>query len=352
MTKLVYYKNLDGIRGLAALMVLIFHFFSYPISTYFEAELFRKLTVVGEHGVSLFFVLSGFVVTRILLKKKNDKASLYSFYKNRILRIFPLYYFSLLVWYFVLPLALEEPIPSFESQIPFYLYLQNFSWLTEWEQSGPAHFWSLAVEEHFYLLWPILIILLGAKKLNYKIYVIVFLVLITKYFFLINGLSINKLTFTRLDQIALGGVIAFYEVKNANVFSDVKTIRILSILSVFSLLLGGYILFVQEEFFFYKELFKYNILALFFLCIIWIAAAKSSQKVWWNSLLMSRPFQLLGKVSYGIYVWHIFILVLQQKFFISEIVYLDLSITIILTLSVSYISFLFIEKPFLKLKTK
>ena len=72
-------------------------------------------------------------------------------------------------------------------------------------------------------------------------------------------MSIDKLTFTRLDQIALGGVIAFYEVKNINVFSAVKTIRILS---VFILLLVGYTLFAQEEFFFYKEFFKYNILEL------------------------------------------------------------------------------------------
>jgi peptidoglycan/LPS O-acetylase OafA/YrhL len=165
--KLPYYKSLDGLRGIAALMVVIFHFYSYPGGFYSEPSIFKKITEIGQHGVSLFFVLSGFVITRILIHTKNDGEFFSNFFTRRILRIAPLYYAFLIVWFFVLPILLNIPQAEFSDQLPFYLYLQNIYSTFRMPIAGPPHFWSLAVEEHFYLIWPVVVYYVPLKHLTY-----------------------------------------------------------------------------------------------------------------------------------------------------------------------------------------
>lgn len=142
---LTYYKNLDGLRGIAALMVVVFHFmYSDNVKYLGNIDSIKRYFEFGQHGVSLFFVLSGFVITRILIKKRNNKNYFNSFYWRRVLRILPLYYFYLLVSYFVWPLISGGSITTFNSQIPFYIYIQNLG-IWKGPIAGPGHFWSLAV---------------------------------------------------------------------------------------------------------------------------------------------------------------------------------------------------------------
>jgi peptidoglycan/LPS O-acetylase OafA/YrhL len=215
MKKIRYYENLDGLRGIAALMVVICHFFLMPsVIGYVHTDLYGKITKFGQHGVSLFFVLSGFVITRILINNRNENNYFRQFYWRRALRIFPLYYLFLLCWYFVLPLIVAQPIVPFNKQFQFYLYLQNFDWLTGLSETAPLHpfhFWSLAVEEHFYLIWPLVVYLTPTQKLSKVIISIVILIIPVKIFFLSHNISINKITFTRIDQILLGSLLAYYE---------------------------------------------------------------------------------------------------------------------------------------------
>lgn len=170
-----YYKELDGVRAVAALMIMVCHFFLYADSENSFFLLLKKISVFGQTGVSLFFVLSGFLISRILLNAKKEKNYFRNFYVKRILRIFPLYYFFLLLYYFGLPTILSEQIYSFSEQKYFWVYLQNIARTFEWKSEGPVHFWSLAVEEHFYFFWPILFFFFSTKRIVQSIIVIVIL---------------------------------------------------------------------------------------------------------------------------------------------------------------------------------
>lgn len=161
-----YYKELDGVRAVAALMIMFCHFFLYANSENDIFLMIKKMSVFGQTGVSLFFVLSGFLISRILINTKEKPHYFRNFYLRRILRIFPLYYFFLLLYYFGLPLILSEPIYPFSEQKYFWVYLQNIARTFEWKSEGPVHFWSLAVEEHFYFFWPILFFFFSIKRLT------------------------------------------------------------------------------------------------------------------------------------------------------------------------------------------
>ena len=155
-------KNLDGVRGLAILLVVFFHL---PMSPGWGGALGLTLPF-GWMGVQLFFVLSGFLITRILLRSKEERLGSYlkRFYVRRVLRIFPLYYGYLLV------LALVYAATSLPAQLERYWpYLATFTWNwtradAGWEESNRfVHLWSLSVEEQFYLLWPLLVFALPRR---------------------------------------------------------------------------------------------------------------------------------------------------------------------------------------------
>ena len=155
-------RNLDGVRGLAILLVVFFHL---PTEPGWGGALGLTLPF-GWMGVQLFFVLSGFLITRILLRSKDQRLGPYlrRFYVRRALRIFPLYYGYLLV------LALVYAATSLPEQFARYWpYLATFTWNwtradAAWEESNRfVHLWSLSVEEQFYLLWPLLVFALSRR---------------------------------------------------------------------------------------------------------------------------------------------------------------------------------------------
>jgi peptidoglycan/LPS O-acetylase OafA/YrhL len=180
--KIAYYKELDGVRGIAALMVMCFHFFQYLDSTNPIILMIKKVSIFGQTGVSLFFVLSGFLITRILIAEKGSKNYFLNFYIRRSLRIFPLYYLYLILVFFFIPIVTNANIPEFTRQIYHWIYLQDFAITFKWDYSGPLHFWSLAVEEHYYLFFPFLVYYLPDKKLLWAILSIVGISVISRFF--------------------------------------------------------------------------------------------------------------------------------------------------------------------------
>ncbi len=145
MRSLKYFPELDGLRGISALMIIFFHFFQGVDAL--EYNLITKILVFGQTGVTLFFVLSGFLISRILLDTKNEENFFRNFYVRRSLRIFPLYYLFLLMIYVLYPLILNNKI-RFEELWYYFIYLQGLAVTFNWPTIGPGHFWSLAVEEH------------------------------------------------------------------------------------------------------------------------------------------------------------------------------------------------------------
>ena len=161
---------LDGVRGLAILMVTIYRLCKeLDPSGYPGIAAIRNFALAGARGVDLFFVLSGFLITGILIRSKGNPHYFRNFILRRSLRIFPLYFFSLVAGLFIMPSVIETSVFDLSRNEQFYLwtYTSNLrmSWLNEWCFGPFDHFWSLAIEEHFYFVWPAIVLLLTKRRL-------------------------------------------------------------------------------------------------------------------------------------------------------------------------------------------
>lgn len=160
---------LDAVRGLAIVLVTLFRFREGPTGD-LPTRIGRQLLDQGHFGVDLFFVLSGFLITGILYDAKGQAGYFRNFYWRRTLRIFPLYYAVLLLTLVILPAILPRGSSAFAESSPYvpWLWLYGANLAQCWHQGwilGPFnHFWSLAVEEHFYLVWPLVIFLLDRRQ--------------------------------------------------------------------------------------------------------------------------------------------------------------------------------------------
>lgn len=347
VNNLKYIYNLDALRAFAAIGVIFAHFFS--IIRVPDFVWFAKVSALGNTGVSLFFVLSGFVITRILLQPQVKNDYFKSFYMRRVLRIFPLYYFALIVYYVIqYGVGITSDIPPFDEQIFYYTYLQNFATTFNWAAEGPGHFWSLAVEEHFYLFWPALVYVAMKGRLQILLLMCLGLIVgvhVLRYIMLTKGYEINVFTFTRLDQLVMGGVIAIAEVRG---FIQKKNFPYF----VGILLLGliGVVILESIPFVLAKELFKHTAFGIFYAgIIVCCSVIDDSNPI--SKFLQIQPLQFLGKISYGIYVWHVLSIRLVDHYF-SLPVSITFVLVLFLTFILSWLSYKLLEQPFLKLKTR
>lgn len=196
---------LDGVRGLAVLMVMAFHYPKQPLNLF--ERLVARVSMPGQTGVDLFFVLSGFLITGILLDAKGSANGLRNFYARRVLRIFPLYYGVLAVLFFLLPAASLLPTTPIRQQLWFWTYLQNVGF-TFTNLPGPNHFWSLAVEEQFYLLWPLLVIRWDVGRIIRSLVGAIVISIVARCVLISLGYGTFYFTLCRLDGLALGGLLA------------------------------------------------------------------------------------------------------------------------------------------------
>jgi len=164
---------LDGLRGVAILLVLFLHFIigqGVPAPSVLVDWWFIGIVRAGWMGVDLFFVLSGFLITGILLDTKGSRHYFRQFYTRRVLRIFPLYYGSLVLFLILLPTLFPDDQVLHDlhaDAVWFWTYLYNVKVAAAGftPSSALGHFWSLAVEEQFYLIWPIVVLCLGRRHL-------------------------------------------------------------------------------------------------------------------------------------------------------------------------------------------
>ena len=210
---------LDGLRGIAIILVLLHHFTYYRPTSGIDAQIGHVLFFFWT-GVDLFFVLSGFLITGILLDTRGSERYFSTFYARRTLRIFPLYYLVLLVAFVVLPqfpvlhavlLGQDGPV-TLPPQWPYWLYLTNFSiaeggWVHGWVDVA----WSLAIEEQFYLVWPLLIWLCPPRVVAPLCAVILLSQPVARVYARdaeVAALSIFVLPWFRLDGFATGALLA------------------------------------------------------------------------------------------------------------------------------------------------
>jgi peptidoglycan/LPS O-acetylase OafA/YrhL len=344
--KVPYLKQLDGIRAIAALLVLALHFFTWNSSNSALTRILGHYAVIGQTGVTLFFVLSGFLITRILLVSKENPHYFSSFYVRRLLRIFPLYYLFLTVTYFVVPVWQHVSVPSFSGQLYFWVYLQDFVYTFNWRAAGPPHTWSLAVEEHFYLLWPMLVYFLGARGIKISVVVILFLALGCRLLLIHHGLEVFYFTFTRMDDLAIGALLAVWEAEGKLKNSGRK----------FAI---GLVLMIIPTFLLWKDVtgkalpdmqvIKSNLVAFCSFCVVGFAIALRQSNVIYK-LLSSRFFTFTGKISYGIYVYHPLCFLVIEHYFPTLSLVSRLVTGVSVVYLVSSASYFLFEAKFIGLK--
>jgi peptidoglycan/LPS O-acetylase OafA/YrhL len=159
---------LDGVRGIAILLVLGLHFYD-PFEAARPLGWFSDILLRGGMGVELFFALSGFLITTILLASRGTPHYFRNFYARRALRILPLYA-TVLIGFFWIAIPIlhhfhKEPAMSFGEQIWYWTFLQNWRMALGHNGAQLSHFWSLAIEEQFYIVWSVLVWLISGKKL-------------------------------------------------------------------------------------------------------------------------------------------------------------------------------------------
>ena len=306
---------LDGVRGMAILLVLVSHLMLFNDHTGSRfGDSLSALRGLGWVGVDLFFVLSGFLITGILFDTLQDPHYFRSFYMRRFLRIFPLYYGFL---FFLLMLGHWGPQMHFVwngRQYVLLTYLQNTGiWfpVTDFHPGIWAdldHFWSLAVEEQFYLFWPLLVFLVRGRRqliaLALALSGIALLLRIALYLHGSSPLLIFMSTPCRMDTLLLGGLVALV-VRGDSDWIPRRWMVPGALIS--AVVIAAYALWHlgrDMRDFFFGATFGYSVIALG--CVAVLIASLEPESV--AHRIFRWPWlRSLGKYSYGIYVLHIFV---------------------------------------------
>jgi peptidoglycan/LPS O-acetylase OafA/YrhL len=394
-----HYPALDGLRGLAILLVLVCHYSLVLPQSNAVLSAITDVFMKGWVGVNLFFVLSGFLITGILYDAKGQSHYFRNFYARRTLRIFPLYYgFLALLLLGVLAYKFGAPAKFAHSVIGrALLSYQPWLWTYTFNIYCAVHntmavlvtqFWTLSVEEQFYLVWPLVVFACGRKTLMRICALLMAAALALRL--VLTALHapvipIYVLTLCQMDSLAAGAFVALLVRGGGGIRATLASARPVVMISGGLVLLAvvGALLFNLQwksstgfpigahasgvDEFAIHPLFSapfvaaafYSVLAVFFAGVL--ALAIRSSEGLFVQFLKTGPMRSLGGYSYGIYVFHLPILVaswtLMGKFswchaFQASIpcVLLFIAANLAVTLAISFASFHLYEKRFLKLK--
>jgi peptidoglycan/LPS O-acetylase OafA/YrhL len=362
-------KGLTSFRALAFFAIFLYHVNPGPGYLGLQA---------GYLGVQAFFVLSGFLLTPILINMQanlNKKDFFNHFYGRRALRIFPLYYSYLLIVAIVAFLAISLyghariiPLDRFIEQLPWTItYTYDFYHASNSFELTPfaTHFWSLAVEEQFYLVWPLAIFFIPALYLKRFLLLVILAgplmrllsaMILDAHILPTLGqtdLAIYILPFSHVDAFAIGSYFALYGKSRSNYLVWLSILSVL-ILGVVTSWLStkqiqwdqlGYGPFMKDS---YKYVWGYSVVNLMFAYML----VHVRDKTFMPSLFENRLLAYLGTISYGLYVFHFPILWVVYSTMYKFPIILQVSTTLLITVIISMLSYEFMEKRFINLKDK
>jgi peptidoglycan/LPS O-acetylase OafA/YrhL len=360
--------GLDGLRGVAVLLVMAVHFIGDSTAHTLIQRMVVKVASYGLVGVDLFFVLSGFLITGLLLEARGKPNYFLNFYARRTLRIFPLYYFVLACLFILLPLATTPPAllqPAQAHQFWLWTYLSNFyiASTSSWASlTYVSHFWSLAIEEQYYLLWPFVVFYFSREALERVCIGVILFGLGLRIALALGGvseLSISVLTPCRVDTLCVGAFVAIQLRKpgvlrqwvgNSGRIAFILG-AVLAAVMVFGAMTKLALPVVHQ--------LRNTLYAFFFGALILLALKPRSN-------LVARSFQspllrFFGKYSYGLYVYHGLLTWVMMEFHTEA--WLDTvlgnhglamvakaTIGVSVSLGVALLSFHLLEQRFLSLK--
>ena len=355
---MIYFQHLDLLRFLASFSVLLLHAYEgwkdwfkeieFPFLNEYFQQLFKNLGI----GVDVFFLISGFLITYILLeeKRKYKSINIKNFMIRRAFRIWPLYFFLIIISPLLVYLTNSES-PNYLANL---FFLGNFDIIFSGKWMYPfSHFWSICIEEHFYLIWPFIIAFVPVK---YLLKTFVFLILISISFRCFAYLNFDNFWYhiylnplSRMDEIIIGAIGGYFYFSKPIVFKLPKLLRVLFLISLIVILSVESM--VLWDGLISASLKKYIYLVLIIPLLLDFNFNPSFKRV----LKPNSVFHYLGKVSFGIYMYSnvilLFVIGLFKYAGLHNITLFFL-VNVLVTIVVSVISYEFFEKKFLKLSSK
>lgn len=360
-----YFSNLDGLRFVLAMVVFSAHsYLGVTLISVIPFDFVKKLIAVfsdGSLGVSFFFTLSGYLITYLIIEEKETTGvfHLRNFYMRRALRIWPLYYATLLFTFFIYP-TIKVKL-GYPNENPYHFlyqlfFLGNFDNIIVHQNDlvglAPTMIginWSIGIEEQFYIFWPILFLLCGARKYWIAIvFVVVSSLLLRTY--VLEGSALYYHTFSCMSDLAVGGLLGYLSFFNKTFVAKVEQLPRLVVLMIYA---SGFLILMYGS-----HTVDRTVMSLFFAFIIVEQnfAKRSFYKFGDHKFLSS-----LGKYSYSLYLLHpigIQVSILVFRFshmdpytgFFHGILYSLIAFMVSMTLSM--LSYRFIESYFLNMRKK
>ena len=369
MSKKIYFENLDGLRFLCFLSVFFFHSFHTELDHIKSTDIYHIITHDifgnGNLGVNFFFVLSGFLITYLLIeeKKLNGQLDIKKFWIRRILRIWPLFYLCVIIGFFIFPFLKSAfgQQPNETATIGYYLtFTNNFDFIKNGlpDSSILGVLWSVAIEEQFYFVWPIILYLLPIKKYWLAFSTVIIASLIFRGFNN-NYMAHEHHTLSCIGDMAIGAFGAWLIQTNENFKTKIQNLKRIYISLIYILFLLIYM--YRDEILslnnFLLDVVERPLIAIIILLIILEQCFSD------KSLFKMSKFKLLtkyGTITYGLYCLHfvgiLIVTTLTKKYSLNtelwQVIIIDTSFALVLTIVISLISYNIYEKPFLKLKEK
>ena len=345
-----YVKEFDGWRGVGICFVVLAHYFpTYFIGSWVFME--------------MFFVMSGFLITGILLDSKCKTGYYRKFISRRIVRVFPLYYLCLAVLFFLLPHSWLDLGYYRQHQAWFWLYGENWLYSIQgWPKvKALHHFWSLAIEEQFYIIWPLVVYLFSMKGLaRFCLFLFFFSVFFRNIGMPWLGFVMPfpyVATFARMEPIALGALIAILVRTDKTILEKytIRTTWIAGILSVCCFVIARSAFFEKPV----HYMINYTLVDVFFAGLITMTLDGSTMPLFRR--LLNHPWsQQIGIMSYCLYIFHYPIEDIIQVNYLTPLQQftgsvnlgklLCLAIALVITIPVVYLIHKKVEVPFWKLK--
>ena len=309
-----FFPALDGLRGIAIILVLLHHLTYYRPTAGVDAVIVDFIFFFWT-GVDLFFVLSGFLITGILLDTRDGAGYFKNFYARRVLRIFPLYYLVLFIAFVVLPqfpavhqvIVAQDASVDLPPQWPYWFYLTNFSvaeygWVHGWVDVA----WSLAIEEQFYLIWPLVIWLCPPRLIAWLCTGIFIAEVFARSFARasdVDVLPIYLVTWFRVDGLVIGALLAVALRKGVMPALD-RLAPYVAIAAVAGLvavvIMGGNTWWWNRR----MQQFGYSLIAVLAGTMLVAAVSRPPQSLW-PRMLSAGWLRAFGKYSYCLYLIHL-----------------------------------------------
>lgn len=365
----IFFENLDGLRFLCFLSVFLFHSF-YTEYDWVESNRVYKFIVQylfsnGNLGVNFFFVISGFLITFLLLKEKevNGQINLKNFWLRRILRIWPLFYFCVFFGFIIFPyLKLyfgQEPNET-ANWVYYVSFLNNFDFIKNGlpDASILGVLWSVAIEEQFYFVWPIILYILPKNKYWIAFITVLLGCIIFRAIYINDYIVLEHHTLSCVGDLVVGAMGAWLINEKKRFRSFIENMSKEQILILYVLMV---VIFLYR-----KDLLMSNAIIrtverpMVAVVILFIILEQCFSK---NSLFKMKDFKLMSKfgvISYGLYcLQFVGILItltiaraMELDYHTWQVVFLEMPVSLILTIILAQLSYRFYEKPFLKLKER